>query len=92
MENYPLPFPLMAVSDAHMQTALVFLVKVNIIKFVLEMRWLNYFEFSLCGFIEQNPGVQRWLHRPSQFAQRDKWAFYKYGESYALIQKGILNH
>ena len=24
MENYPLPFPLMAVSDAHMQTALLF--------------------------------------------------------------------
>ena len=68
MENYPLPFPLMAVSDAHMQTALVFLMKVNIIEFVLEMRqyltwWLNYFEFSLCGFIEQNPGVQRCLHR-----------------------------
>ena len=38
MENYPLPFPLMAVSDAHMQTALVFLMKVNIIEFVLEMR------------------------------------------------------
>lgn len=38
MENYPLPFPLMAVSDAHMQTALVFLVKVNKREFVLEMR------------------------------------------------------
>lgn len=38
MENYPLPFPLMAVSDAHTQTALVFLVKVNKREFVLEMR------------------------------------------------------
>ena len=38
MENYPLPFPLMAVSVAHKQTALVFLVKVNNREFVLEMR------------------------------------------------------
>lgn len=80
MENYPLPFPLMAVSDAHMQTALVFLVKVNKREFVLEMRqyltwWLNYFEFSLFGFIEQNPGVQRQLHRTQSVCTERQMGF-----------------
>ena len=80
MENYPLPFPLMAVSVAHKQTALVFLVKVNKREFVLEMRqyltwWLNYFEFSLCGFIEQNPGVQRQLHRTQSVCTERQMGF-----------------
>ena len=51
------------------QTALLFLVKVNKRDFVLEMGqyltwWLNYFEFSLYGFIEQRMcGTVRCLHR-----------------------------
>lgn len=71
----------MAVSDAHMQTALVFLVKVNIIKFVLEMRWLNYFSSAFVALAEQNPGVQRWLHRTQSVCTERQMGFINMGKA-----------